>query len=130
MTCSLTVMGCLQGDDDAFYVLNADQLLRQDGEWRRLLPRVEPHYALKCNNDPVLLRMLAALGCAFDCASKNEIEAVLALRSVPPDRIIYANPLAIRFPTAASFRISLLLQMQDSQLHPSCRRLRSSSADL
>ncbi len=63
----------LDGDDNAFFVLSVDQLREQHSEWERLLPRVEPHYAVKCNKDPVLLRVLADLGCGFDCASKQEI---------------------------------------------------------
>lgn len=38
-----------------------------------------------------MLRLLAALGTGFDCASKAEIEQVLAL-GVDPARIIYAQP--------------------------------------
>lgn len=47
--------------------------------------------AVKCNPDPEVLRLLAALGTGFDCASKTEIEQVLKL-GVKPSRIIYANP--------------------------------------
>lgn len=47
--------------------------------------------AVKCNPDPMVLRLLAALGAGFDCASKSEIQAVLDL-DVDPSRIIYANP--------------------------------------
>lgn len=47
--------------------------------------------AVKCNPDPEVLRLLAALGTGFDCASKAEIEQVLKL-GVNPSRIIYANP--------------------------------------
>lgn len=38
-----------------------------------------------------MLRLLAALGLGFDCASKNEIETVLNV-GVDPSRIIYAQP--------------------------------------
>ena len=38
-----------------------------------------------------MLRLLAALGAGFDCASKAEIDQVLAL-GVHPSRIIYAQP--------------------------------------
>ena len=55
------------------------------------MPRVEPHYAIKCNTDPMLLKLLAFLGAGFDCASKNEIQKVLDL-GVSPHRIIFANP--------------------------------------
>ena len=38
---------------------------------------VEPFYAVKCNPDPVIVKLLAALGCGFDCATKGEIDLVL-----------------------------------------------------
>jgi ornithine decarboxylase len=47
--------------------------------------------AVKCNPDPEILRLLAALGTGFDCASKAEMEQVLAM-GVDPSRIIYAQP--------------------------------------
>ena len=54
------------------------------------LPPTTPT-AVKCNNNPVILAVLAALGCGFDCASPAEIQSVLDL-GVPLDRILYANP--------------------------------------
>lgn len=47
--------------------------------------------AVKCNPDPTVVRLLAALGLGFDCASQAEIELVLSL-GISPSRIIYANP--------------------------------------
>ena len=47
--------------------------------------------AVKCNPDPQILSLLASLGTGFDCASKAEIESVLAL-GIDPSRIIYAQP--------------------------------------
>ena len=47
--------------------------------------------AVKCNPDPEVLGLLAALGTGFDCASKAEIDQVLKL-GVQPSRIIYAQP--------------------------------------
>ena len=47
--------------------------------------------AVKCNPDPQVLRLLAALGTGFDCASKAEIDLVLNA-GVDPSRIIYAQP--------------------------------------
>ena len=51
----------------------------------------QPFYAVKCNTDRVLIRVLAALGASFDCASKEEIDIVLEC-GVDPSKIIYANP--------------------------------------
>lgn len=50
-----------------------------------------PFYAVKCNPDPVIVHVLAALGCGFDCASQAEISLVTGA-GVEPDRIVYANP--------------------------------------
>lgn len=47
--------------------------------------------AVKCNDSPLVLAVLAALGTGFDCASKNEIMKVQDL-GVEANRIIFANP--------------------------------------
>ena len=49
------------------------------------------HLAVKCNPDKEVLRLLAAMGTGFDCASKAEIDFVLSL-GIDPGRIIYAQP--------------------------------------
>jgi len=46
---------------------------------------------VKCNPNPEVIRLLAALGTGFDCASKAEIDEVLNA-GVDPSRIIYAQP--------------------------------------
>lgn len=46
---------------------------------------------MKCNSDPTLLKLLADLGTGFDCASIEEMRAVLR-HGVDPTRIIFANP--------------------------------------
>lgn len=48
--------------------------MEQHKKWVGLCPNVVPFYAVKCNNDPVLLQTLALLGTGYDCASKSEIE--------------------------------------------------------
>lgn len=58
---------------------------------RRSLPRVVPHYAVKCNPSRAIVSMLGALGASFDCASQAEIQLVLDC-GVPPERIIFAHP--------------------------------------
>lgn len=77
--------------EDPFYVVDLGRLLELHQQWRTALPSVQPFYAVKCNEDSALLQTLAGLGTGFDCASKNEIKAILDL-GVSPDRIIYANP--------------------------------------
>jgi len=76
----------------AFAINDVGIVERQFKRWCRQLPRVKPFYAVKCNPDMVLLRTLADMGANFDCASGEEMRAVLTL-GVTPDRIIFANPI-------------------------------------
>lgn len=82
---------CDPGEEDAFYVADLGEVYRQHLRWKTNLPRVKPFYAVKCNPDEEVIRLLAKLGSGFDCASKAEIDLVLGL-GVDPSRIIYAQP--------------------------------------
>jgi ornithine decarboxylase len=82
---------CEAGDEDAFFVADLGDVYRQHLRWKKHLGRIIPHFAVKCNPDPMVIRLLAALGTGFDCASKSEIELVLGA-GVDPSRIIYAQP--------------------------------------
>lgn len=82
---------CDAGDEDAFFVADLGDVYRQHLRWKKHLGRIIPHFAVKCNPDPMVIRLLAALGTGFDCASKSEIELVLR-EGVDPSRIIYAQP--------------------------------------
>ncbi|KAG2204227.1 hypothetical protein INT46_008842 [Mucor plumbeus] len=77
--------------ENAFFVADLGEVVRQHIRWKALLPRIQPFYAIKCNPDPMVVQLLASLGCGFDCASKQEIQQVLDV-GVDPSRIIYANP--------------------------------------
>ncbi len=47
---------------DAFYVVDLSVVMHKLNKWRELLPRVKPFYAVKCNNDQAICRMLATAG--------------------------------------------------------------------
>ncbi|KAJ7577639.1 ornithine decarboxylase [Mycena floridula] len=78
--------------EKAFFVGDISQVYRQHLRWKACLPEVQPFYAVKCNPDPYVLRLLAALGAGFDCASNGEISQVLNIGGISPGRIIFANP--------------------------------------
>ena len=81
---------------------------RQLALWRTHLPTVAPHYAVKCNDSPLLLRWVAeeqerARGAAasssspsaaggFDCASLHEMRAAVGTGLVSAGDILYAHP--------------------------------------
>ncbi|GIY82966.1 ornithine decarboxylase [Caerostris extrusa] len=69
--------------DASFLVFDSMEAEKKVKEWKGAMPRVNMFYAVKCNSDPVLLRTLAALNIGFDCASKNEIDAVINLEVLP-----------------------------------------------
>jgi ornithine decarboxylase len=77
--------------DDAFFIADLSDIVRKYKIWKRELPRVEPFYAVKCNDNIGVLSVLAQLGTGFDCASKAEISKMMDLK-VSPNRVIYANP--------------------------------------
>lgn len=56
--------------------MDLGMVLKRFDLWKKTLPRVEPFYAVKCNSDPILMRVLADCGAGFDCASKKEIDMV------------------------------------------------------
>lgn len=80
------------------------------GKFHTLLPRVIPHYAVKCNDDNVLLKTLLANGVNFDCASAGEIKKVIDLGAKPgqvifahtvknPDDIVFARSVGVNVTT-------------------------------
>lgn len=77
--------------EEAFYIVNIGKVYRQVQIWNELLPDVTPYYAVKCNPNELILKILSSLGVNFDCASKNEIASVVGITE-DPSRIIFANP--------------------------------------
>jgi ornithine decarboxylase len=77
--------------DQPFYIVNLKEVIQKINLWRDNLPNVEPFYAIKCNPDEIIIKLMASMGLSFDCASKNEIAKVISA-DVKPDKIIFANP--------------------------------------
>lgn len=76
---------------EPFFIIDLGSVFRKHKQWMRMLPRVQPFYAMKCCNEPKILEALASLGTGFDCASRAEMEQVLKM-GVDPSRIIFAHP--------------------------------------
>lgn len=82
---------CDAGDEDSFFVADLGEVYRSYQMWMERIPQVHPHYAVKCNTDVEVVKLLGSLGVNFDCASKTEIDTVLGL-GFDALRIVYANP--------------------------------------
>ena len=81
--------------------------------WTSLLPHVKPHYAVKANNDPVLLKWLHDAGAAFDCASPREMHQVIRAGAQATD-IIYAHPCKSPAEIRAAGRLRVQTTVVDS----------------
>ena len=104
--------------EDAFFVCDLGDIIQKFNIWKQTLPRVDPFYAVKCNDDLRVLSLLAKLGTGFDCASKGEIQKILSLK-VSPSRIVYANPCKqnshIKY--AAKHKVNLTTFDNETELH-------------
>ncbi|CAH0551706.1 unnamed protein product [Brassicogethes aeneus] len=101
--------------EDAFYVCDMGDIVRKHKIWKATLPRVVPHYAVKCNDSLTVLEVLAALGTSFDCASKSEINKVLSL-GVEPNRIIFANPAKMKSHIRHAASVGVMTMTFDNEL--------------
>lgn len=59
-----------QDSQDSFFVADVGRVMDLYDFWKESFPKIHPFYAVKCNSDPVLLKLLASLGTGFDCATK------------------------------------------------------------
>ncbi len=83
------------------FVLDHRELRRNFSDFRKLLPRVQPYYAVKANPDPDIVRAFYRMGASFDVASWPEFKLVFRhIRSLSEteqleyvwNKIIYAHP--------------------------------------
>jgi len=81
-------------NDEPFYIIDLNNVITQYAKWLDKLPNIKPYFAVKSNPDIKIIKLLAELGCNFDCASKNEISNILDIIDNPV-RIIFANPCKI-----------------------------------
>ncbi|XP_029174023.1 ornithine decarboxylase-like isoform X2 [Nylanderia fulva] len=87
----IRTMTSTEDPERGFYVADIGNVIQKHQEWITKMPRVVPHFAIKCNPDPTVIKVLAALNAGFDCASKQEIEQVMR-HGVHGSRIIFAHP--------------------------------------
>lgn len=81
--------------DEPYYIVNLGEITNAYKRWTKWLPNIHPFYAMKCNPDPNILKLLAELGASFDCASKSEMQEILNI-TMDPSKIIFAHPCKYR----------------------------------
>lgn len=101
--------------EEAFYVIDLRPVFRRWLTWMQLMPRVKPHYAVKCNPNPAILGLLAALGAGFDCASAKELDIVSSLGVDVSKRVIFANPCKLPGHIRHAFSVGCYLTTFDTE---------------
>ncbi len=74
--------------------LDLGQVAQRYAELGRALPGTALHYAMKCNPDPRVLRLLHGLGCGFEIASARELDDLVAV-GVDPADVLFSNPVKV-----------------------------------
>ena len=95
-------------EDGPCLVVDLDVVRDNYLNFAKVLPDTKVFYAVKANPAPEILKLLAGLGCCFDVASINEIQAVLAAGATA-DRISYGNTIKKETEIAAAFRLGITL---------------------
>src|SRR5215475_12882454 len=84
-----------RGYDRPFLLVDLDIVRTKARRFKAAMPRVQPHYAVKANPHPEVLRTLIAEGVSFEIASVAELDLLLSL-GVPAAEIYYSNPMKSR----------------------------------
>lgn len=80
--------------DEPTVISDLSSIIERVRLWQDKLPRVSLFHPVKCNNDPIVLRVLDRLGVKFSCASKDEIRS-MRMKGVSADDLLFANPVKI-----------------------------------
>jgi ornithine decarboxylase len=89
-----------------YLVTDLDTVTERYDAFRRALPGVRAHYAMKCNPSPEVLAMLAGRGAGFEIASLGELR-MLERAGVDPADVLYSNPVKPPAHIAAAHRAGL-----------------------
>lgn len=81
--------------DRPFLLVDPTIVRTKARRFKAVMPRVQPHYAVKANPHPTVLRTLIEEGVGFEIASIAELDLLLEL-GVPAEEIYYSNPVKSR----------------------------------
>lgn len=74
-----------------FLIIQEKEILNSITLFKKYLPEIDIHYAIKANADTYILELLNNLNISFDVASSGEIKLLSKLK-INGDRMILANP--------------------------------------
>lgn len=77
--------------DTAVMLLNLSKVEDQWNRWQKELPEVEIFYPIRVNDDPAILDFISHHDGSFDCVSRREMEVVLEIMKLKPNRLIFSH---------------------------------------
>ena len=83
------------GYDRPFLLVDPDIVRTKARRFKAAMPRVHPHYAVKANPHPNVLKALTEEGVSFEIASIAELDLLMGM-GVPAPEIFYSNPMKSR----------------------------------
>jgi ornithine decarboxylase len=84
-----------KGYSKPFLLVDSDIIRNKARRFKAAMPQVQPHYAVKANPDPRVLKTMIEEGVGFEIASISELDLLLSL-GVPAADIYYSNPMKSR----------------------------------
>ena len=78
-----------------FLLVDSNLIRNKARRFKATMPLVHPHYAVKANPDPRVLRTMIEEGVGFEIASISELDLLLRL-GVPAAEVYYSNPMKAR----------------------------------
>ncbi len=84
-----------KGYSKPFLLVDTNIVRNKARRFKTAMPKVQPHYAVKANPDPRVLRTMIEEGVGFEIASISELDLLLSL-GVPAADIYYSNPMKSR----------------------------------
>ncbi|ARO87520.1 type III PLP-dependent enzyme [Nitrosospira lacus] len=84
-----------KGYSKPFLLVDSHIIRNKARRFKAAMPRVQPHYAVKANPDPRVLRTMIEESVGFEIASISELDLLLGL-GVPAAEIYYSNPMKSR----------------------------------
>uniref|UniRef100_A0A1I7TK95 Orn_Arg_deC_N domain-containing protein n=1 Tax=Caenorhabditis tropicalis TaxID=1561998 RepID=A0A1I7TK95_9PELO len=106
------------GSQQPFFVMDVAAIERRLEEIRVIMPRIRPSYAVACNADPVLARVLSNnADVSFEVSNSAELE--LAGLYVEPNRAVFCSHLMTRksIKTAAYFGCGTFVVESEKQIN-------------
>jgi ornithine decarboxylase len=84
-----------KGYDRPFLIIDSSIIRNKCRRFKASMPQVKPHFAVKSNPDPRVLRILIEEGVGFEIASIAELDILLSL-GVAAEEVYYSNPMKSR----------------------------------